>query len=208
MPPRRFPPPWSVEELDTCFVVKDARPLKILDGCLSPLWRLIEIKADCFDMNNFYVASMPTHKSGRWGHLDIPRRIPMTKTVLSTGIISRASEDFNAQAIVVNLNPKNDVTVTVEMFDWGVEFLWSNPTPIQVGPEATSTIGPTTQRGFGALITQSTAQPGLNLVLYEIRITLSAITNVVVNCNAIDNKNQPIAGKTIRHKDLVAIPAL
>jgi len=22
--PRRFPPPWSVEELDSCFVVKDA----------------------------------------------------------------------------------------------------------------------------------------------------------------------------------------
>ena len=24
MSPRRFPPPWSVEELDSCFVVKDA----------------------------------------------------------------------------------------------------------------------------------------------------------------------------------------
>ena len=23
MPARRFPPPWSVEELDACFVVKD-----------------------------------------------------------------------------------------------------------------------------------------------------------------------------------------
>jgi hypothetical protein len=23
MPSRRFPPPWSVEELETCFVVKD-----------------------------------------------------------------------------------------------------------------------------------------------------------------------------------------
>ena len=23
MPDRHFPPPWSVEELDTCFVVKD-----------------------------------------------------------------------------------------------------------------------------------------------------------------------------------------
>jgi hypothetical protein len=22
-PPRRFPPPWSVEELDACFVVRD-----------------------------------------------------------------------------------------------------------------------------------------------------------------------------------------
>ena len=24
MPKRHFPPPWSVEELDSCFVVKDA----------------------------------------------------------------------------------------------------------------------------------------------------------------------------------------
>ena len=24
MPQRRFPPPWSVEELDACFVVRDA----------------------------------------------------------------------------------------------------------------------------------------------------------------------------------------
>jgi hypothetical protein len=24
MPARRFPPPWSVEELDACFVVRDA----------------------------------------------------------------------------------------------------------------------------------------------------------------------------------------
>jgi hypothetical protein len=23
MPPRRFPPPWTVEELDACFVVRD-----------------------------------------------------------------------------------------------------------------------------------------------------------------------------------------
>jgi hypothetical protein len=24
MPPRRFPPPWSVEETDACFVIRDA----------------------------------------------------------------------------------------------------------------------------------------------------------------------------------------
>jgi hypothetical protein len=23
MPPRRFPPPWTVEETDACFIVKD-----------------------------------------------------------------------------------------------------------------------------------------------------------------------------------------
>ena len=29
MPPRRFPPPWSVEELDACFVVKDGARQKL-----------------------------------------------------------------------------------------------------------------------------------------------------------------------------------
>jgi hypothetical protein len=29
MAPRRFPPPWSVEELDACFVVKDSAGRKL-----------------------------------------------------------------------------------------------------------------------------------------------------------------------------------
>jgi hypothetical protein len=29
MPSRRFPPPWSVEELDACFVVKDSAGQKL-----------------------------------------------------------------------------------------------------------------------------------------------------------------------------------
>ena len=29
MPPRHFPPPWSVEELDACFVVKDSAGQKL-----------------------------------------------------------------------------------------------------------------------------------------------------------------------------------
>jgi hypothetical protein len=29
MPARRFPPPWSVEELDACFVVKDGTEQKL-----------------------------------------------------------------------------------------------------------------------------------------------------------------------------------
>jgi hypothetical protein len=28
-PPRRFPPPWSVEDLGTCFVVKDSADQKL-----------------------------------------------------------------------------------------------------------------------------------------------------------------------------------
>jgi hypothetical protein len=132
----------------------------------------------------------------------------MANTVLSTGVIIRASEDYNANVTVVNLHPKNDVTVTVEIFDWGVEQVWSKPTPVQVGPAGPTKVGPTTQQDFIALITQSTAQPGLSLVLYEIRVTLSVVDNVVVNCFTVDNSGQAIAGKTIKHKELVAIPAL
>jgi hypothetical protein len=29
MPQRRFPPPWSIEELDSCFVVKDSKGQKL-----------------------------------------------------------------------------------------------------------------------------------------------------------------------------------
>jgi hypothetical protein len=29
MPSRRFPPPWSVEELDACFIVKDSSGQKL-----------------------------------------------------------------------------------------------------------------------------------------------------------------------------------
>ena len=29
MPARRFPPPWSVEELDACFIVKDSAGHKL-----------------------------------------------------------------------------------------------------------------------------------------------------------------------------------
>ena len=29
MKPRRFPPPWSVEELDACFVVRDSAGQKL-----------------------------------------------------------------------------------------------------------------------------------------------------------------------------------
>jgi len=29
VPKRRFPPPWSIEELDACFIVKDAHDQKL-----------------------------------------------------------------------------------------------------------------------------------------------------------------------------------
>jgi hypothetical protein len=34
MPERQFPPPWSVEELDSCFVVKDLNG-QALPTCIS-----------------------------------------------------------------------------------------------------------------------------------------------------------------------------
>ena len=42
MPERHFPPPWSVEELDSCFVVKDAsgQALAYMYFEKEPLWRL------------------------------------------------------------------------------------------------------------------------------------------------------------------------
>jgi hypothetical protein len=39
--PRRFPPPWSVEELDACFVVRDHDGFRILAGRDSAGVRLI-----------------------------------------------------------------------------------------------------------------------------------------------------------------------
>jgi len=35
MTPRRFPPPWNVEELEACFVVKDASGQKLAPMSIS-----------------------------------------------------------------------------------------------------------------------------------------------------------------------------
>ena len=34
MPPRRFPPPWSIEDIDAAFVVKDGSGQTALGGLL------------------------------------------------------------------------------------------------------------------------------------------------------------------------------
>ena len=36
MPARRFPPPWTVEELDACFVVRDASGQKLGVTAVNP----------------------------------------------------------------------------------------------------------------------------------------------------------------------------
>jgi hypothetical protein len=132
----------------------------------------------------------------------------MAHTVLSTGVMIRESDAFNANVVVVNLDPKKDRNVTVEIFDWGVEQLWSAPQAISVSPSGATTVGPHTQRAFIALITQSTTQPGTSLILYEIRVTVDDIKDVVINCYAITNGDQTIPAKTYKHNDLVVIPAL
>jgi hypothetical protein len=132
----------------------------------------------------------------------------MPQTVLSTGVMLREADAFNANVTVVNLDTKKGRTVTVEIFDWGVEQVWSTPKPVAVSPAGATTVGPHTQRDFIALITESTAQPSAPLTLYEIRVTVDDINDVVINCYALTNEGQTIPAKTFKHKDLVVISAL
>jgi hypothetical protein len=67
------------------------------------------------------------------------------------------------------------------------------------------TIGAHCQQDFNALITQSTAQPGAKLSLYEVRITLPANSPLIVNCFAMDNQNNLVAANTVLHAQLVVI---
>lgn len=129
----------------------------------------------------------------------------MPNKVLSTGVLIRDPSSFNANVTVVNPGATIGQTAQVEIFDWGVEQLWSKPTPVPVSPSAAVAIGAHTQQDFIALITQSTAQPSLNLVLYEIRITLSAKGPLIVNCFAINPQGGLVAANTVLHSQLVAI---
>jgi len=129
----------------------------------------------------------------------------MSNRVLSTGVLIRDPASFNANITIVNTGNTTGQKATVEIFDWGVEQEWSTPTPIPVSPSGSVDIGPHTQRDFIALITKSTAQPALNLVLYEIRITLPLGSPLIANCFAIDNKDNLVATNTVLHSQLVSI---
>jgi hypothetical protein len=129
----------------------------------------------------------------------------MPNKVLSTGVLIRDPASFNANVTVVNTGATAGQEAKVEIFDWGVEQVWSNPTPVPVGPSTTVAIGAHTQQDFIALITKSTAQPALNLVLYEIRITLPAHSPLIVNCFAIDEPGNLVAANTVLHAQLVEI---
>lgn len=106
---------------------------------------------------------------------------------------------------IVNTGATTGQTAKVEIFDWGVEQLWSKPTPVPISPSTAVAIGDHTQQDFIALITQSTAQPSLNLVLYEIRITLPANSPRIVNCFAINAQGSLLAAKTVLQAQLLAV---
>jgi hypothetical protein len=132
----------------------------------------------------------------------------MPHTTFSTGVMLRDGGAFNGNITVLNLDPEVQRTVTVEIFDWGVEQLWSTPAPVPVEPSGATTVAPHTQRAFIALITQSTTQPQLPLELYEVRVTVDNVNDLIINCFAVDNNGASIPAKTVWHKDLVVVPAL
>ena len=131
--------------------------------------------------------------------------VTMPNKVLSTGVLIRDPASFNANVTVVNTGATTGQTAKVEIFDWGVEQLWSKPTPVPISPSTAVAIGAHTQQDFIALITQSTAQPSLNLVLYEIRITLPVNSPLIVNCFAINAQGSLVAANTVLHAQLVAV---
>jgi hypothetical protein len=119
---------------------------------------------------------------------------------LSTGVLVRDPTSFNAHVEVVNLHPNDTHTVTVEIFDWGVDQVWNDPKPVPVSPSGPTAIGPHTNQAFLALITQA-------ITHYEIRITLPRNKPLVVNCFAIDFESggRIIDGNTVRHRELVEV---
>jgi hypothetical protein len=125
--------------------------------------------------------------------------------VRSTGVLVKDPASFNAHVDIMNIDPALSQTVTVAIFDWGVDQQWSNPTPVPVSPPGPVTIGPHTHQSFIALISQSTAQPGLALSMYEIRVTVPDVPQLVVNCFAHDASGNIIEGNTVRHDELVEI---
>jgi hypothetical protein len=72
---------------------------------------------------------------------------------LYTGVLVRDPASFNAHVDVVNIDPALSQTVAVEVLDWGVDQLWSNPTAVPVSPSGPVTIGPHTHRSFISPIT-------------------------------------------------------
>jgi hypothetical protein len=120
--------------------------------------------------------------------------------ILSTGVLVRDPALSTVHVDVVNLAANDRHTVTVEVFDWGVDQLWNDPQPVLVHPAGPTAIGPHTNQAFLAITPQA-------MTHYEIRITLPRDTPLVVNCSAIDFESggRIIAGNTVRHRELVEV---
>ncbi len=127
----------------------------------------------------------------------------MAQTKLTTGILARDPASCNAHIDIANLNQSGKRTVTVESYDWGVDCLWDQPVLIQ--PATKVSVGPHSLQSCSVLITNSTAQPGLNLAHFEVRVTVSDLKNVVVNCFALDANGKVVVGNTVLHRSLVEI---
>jgi hypothetical protein len=124
---------------------------------------------------------------------------------LTTGVISRDPSSFNAHIHICNLDKSAKIKASVEVFDWGVDQMWDAPAPVSVIPSGTVSLGPHTHHSFISLINQSTAQPSLLLGHYEVRITVSSLKNVVINCYAVDSFGKLVPGNTVNHKELVEL---
>jgi len=133
------------------------------------------------------------------------RRIIMSNVTLSTGVMIRDPATYNANVTVVNPTAMTGLTAGVEIFDLGVEQTWNNPVPVAVDPSAAMTFGAHTQWDFIALVNQSIAQPGLDMTLYEIRMTLTANSPLIVNCYGINFDDGIVASQTVLHAQLVKI---
>jgi hypothetical protein len=128
----------------------------------------------------------------------------MAQIALSTGVLLRDPVSFNAHVDIGNFS-SNKQMVEVEIWDWGVDQEWDTPTPIPVSPSGAIIVNPNTLRSFLAVITHSAAQPSQNLSHYEVRVKVSEVKNVVVNCFAIKAGGEIVLGNTVLHKNLVEI---
>jgi hypothetical protein len=123
--------------------------------------------------------------------------------ILSTGVLAPDSQLEAAQVDVVNIDPTLSQTVTVEVFDWGVDPVSSNPAPVVVTPPNPVTIGPHSHQSFTVPPTASIFSRPRHF--YEIRVTIPDDRQLMVNCFAFGLNGTVIAGNTVLHEELAEI---
>jgi hypothetical protein len=107
------------------------------------------------------------------------------------------------QVDVVNIDPILSQTVTVEVFDWGVDPVSGNPAPVVVNPPNPVTIGPHSHQSFTVPLTASIFSRPRHF--YEIRVTIPDDPQLMVNCFAFGLNGTVIAGNTVLHEELAKI---